>query len=74
MHDINPKIIEKIHSLIGENAPNSLIEFFNEILKQEARQETQQKESKAVSTAYNTILDKYSQDKKILNFIGVDKD
>ena len=50
------------------------MEFFNEILKQEARQETQQKEPKSVSTAYKVILDKYSQDRKILDFIGVDND
>ena len=70
MFDINQKIIEKIHGLVGDGAPKELKEFFNEILKQETRQETRQAEPGVISTTYKTILDKYSQQKKILDFIG----
>lgn len=74
MFDINPKIPQKIRSLIGDDAPKELMEFFDEILEQEARQETAQKEKKAVSDAYKSILNKYSREKKILDFIGVDNE
>ena len=70
MFDINQKIIEKINRLVGDDAPQELKEFFKEILKQETRQETEQAEGRVISTAYKTILDKYSQQKKILDFIG----
>jgi len=74
MFDINPKIPQKIRALIGDDAPEELMEFFNDILKQEARQETAQKEKKAISDAYKSILNKYSREKKILKFIGADNE
>ena len=70
---INQKIIQKIDALIGDDAPEELKEFFKEILEQEAKQETQQKEVSAIKTTYKQMLDKYSQQKKILSFIGADK-
>ena len=73
MIDINQKILQKIYTLIGDSAPEELKEFFKEILEQEAKQETQQKEASAIKTTYKQMLDKYSQQKKILNFIGDDK-
>ena len=73
MITLNQKIVQKIDVLIGDDAPEELKEFFKEILEQETKQETQQKETSAIRTAYKTILDKYSQEKKILSFIGVDK-
>ena len=73
MIDINQKILQKIYTLIGDNAPEELKEFFKEILEQEAQQETQQKEASAIKTTYKQMLDKYSKQKKILSFIGADK-
>ena len=73
MIDINQKILQKIYTLIGDGAPEELKEFFKEILEQEAKQETQQKEASAIKTTYKQMLDKYSQQKKILSFIGADK-
>ena len=73
MIDINQKILQKIYTLIGDSAPEELKEFFKEILEQEAKQETQQKEPSAIKTTYKQMLDKYSQQKKILSFIGADK-
>ena len=73
MIDINQKILQKIYTLIGDSAPEELKEFFKEILEQEAKQETQQKEASAIKTTYKQMLDKYSQQKKILSFIGADK-
>ena len=73
MIDINQKILQKIYTLIGDSAPEELKEFFKEILEQEAKQETQQKEASAIKTTYKQMLDKYSQQKKILSFIGDDK-
>ena len=69
MIDINQKILQKIYVLIGDNAPEELKEFFKEILELETKQETQQKESSAIKNAYKTSLDKYSQEKKTLNYI-----
>ena len=73
MIDINQKILQKIYTLIGDNAPEELKEFFKEILEQEAKQEVQGKEASAVKTTYKQMLDKYSQQKKISSFIGADK-
>ena len=73
MIDINQKILQKIYTLIGDSAPEELKEFFKEILEQEAKQETQQKEASAIKTTYKQMIDKYSQQKKILSFIGADK-
>ena len=73
MIDVNQKILQKIYTLIGDNPPEELKEFFKEILEQEAKQETQQKEASAIKTTYKQMLDKYSQQKKILSFIGADK-
>ena len=73
MIDINQKILQKIYTLIGDSAPEELKEFFKEILEQEAKQETQQKEASAIKTTYKQMLDKYSQQKKISSFIGADK-
>ena len=70
MYGINPKIIKKINSLIGDGAPAELIEIFSEVLKLEAKQETQQYATKDISLQYKSILEKYSQNKTILEFIG----
>ncbi len=73
MYGINPKIVEKIKELVGDNGPVELEEFFNEVLKLEAKQETQQYGQKDISLQYKSILDKYSQKKSILDFIRGDK-
>ena len=56
--------------MIGDGAPAELIEFFSEVLKLEAKQETQQYATKDISLQYKSILEKYSQNKTILEFIG----
>ena len=70
MAGINPAIREKIKELIGDDAPNALVDFFDEGLKTEEKQErlmTQDK--KELETTYQSTIDKYSQDKKIIAFM-----
>ena len=67
---VNPRITEKIKELIGEDAPDSLMYFFNEILKTEEKNElTNALEGKELQSAYQNSVDKYSQDKKIIEFL-----
>ena len=67
---INPKITEKIKELIGEDAPDSLMFFFDEILKTEEKNElTDALDKRELQSAYQTSVDKYSQDKKIIAFL-----
>ena len=67
---VNPRITEKIKELIGEDAPDSLMYFFNEILKTEEKNElTNALEGKELQSAYQNSVDKYSQDKKIIAFL-----
>jgi len=75
MVDINPKIPEKIKKLLTD-PPEELLKFFNEILLEEAKQEVQLKEPAAVEAAYGVILDKYSREKKIIEYlekVGIDE-
>ena len=70
MAGINPAIREKIKELIGDDAPNALVDFFDEVLKTEEKQErlmTQDK--KELERTYQSTIDKYSQDKKIITFM-----
>ena len=39
MAGINPAIREKIKELIGDDAPNALMDFFDEVLRTEEKQE-----------------------------------
>ena len=67
---VNPRITEKIKELIGEDAPDSLMYFFSEILKTEEKNElTNALEGKELQSAYQNSVDKYSQDKKIIEFL-----
>jgi hypothetical protein len=68
---VNPEIRRKIHELIGEDAPSILKDFFDDILAIETKQEiTMDLEPKELFLAYQSVIDKYSQEKKILDFIN----
>ena len=70
MVGINPSITRKIQELIGKDAPDNLMEFFNEILKLEAKNETTMDLSKKdMQGSYQSIVDKYSQNEKIIKFL-----
>lgn len=70
MVGINPEITEKIKELIGKDAPDNLMEFFNEILQLEAKNETTMDLSKKdMQASYQSIVDKYSQNEKIIKFL-----
>ncbi len=70
MPGVNPEIRRKIHELIGEDAPNILKDFFDEILKIEAKQEiTMSLTPKELESTYKTVIDKYSQEKTIIEFL-----
>ena len=70
MTGINPAIREKIKELIGDDAPNALMDFFDEVLKTEEKQErTMGQDKKELERTYQSIIDKYSQDKKIIAFM-----
>ena len=70
MTGINPAIREKIKELIGDDAPNALMDFFDEVLKTEEKQErTGVQDKKELERTYQSIIDKYSQDKKIIAFM-----
>ena len=56
---VNPEIRRKIHELIGEDAPNILKDFFDEILKIEAKQEiTMSLSPKELESTYSGIVQK----------------
>ena len=70
MVGINPAIREKIKELIGDDAPNALMDFFDEVLKTEEKQErTGVQDKKELERTYQSTIDKYSQDKKIIKFM-----
>ena len=70
MVGINPAIREKIKELIGDDAPNALMDFFDEVLKTEEKQErTGVQDKKELERTYQSTIDKYSQDKKIITFM-----
>ena len=70
MTGINPAIREKIKELIGDDAPNALMDFFDDVLKTEEKQErTMAQDKKELERTYQSIIDKYSQDKKIIAFM-----
>ena len=70
MVGINPAIREKIKGLIGDDAPNALMDFFDEVLKTEEKQErTMAQDKKELERTYQSSIDKYSQDKKIIAFM-----
>ena len=69
MKGVNPQIREKIISLLGDNPPVSLIEFFDKVMVEEVKQETQQYTQKDVSDHYKILLEKYSQEKSIIDHL-----
>ena len=69
MQGINPQIREKIISLLGDNPPVSLVEFFEKVMEEEVKQETQQYTQKDVSDHYKVLLEHYSQEKSIIDFV-----
>ena len=69
MKGVNPQIREKIISLLGDNPPVSLIEFFEKVMEEEVKQETQQYTQKDVSDHYKILLEKYSQEKSIIDHL-----
>jgi hypothetical protein len=69
MRGINPQIREKIISLLGDNPPVTLIEFFDKVMDEEVKQETQQYTQKDVSEHYKILLEKYSQEKSIIDYL-----
>ena len=69
MKGINPQIKSKILTLLGDNPPDSLVEFFDKIMEEELKQETQQYTQKDISDHYRVLLEKYSQEKSIKEFL-----
>ena len=70
MAGINPAIRKKIKELIGDDAPNGLMDFFDDVLKTEEKQErTMAQDKKELERTYQSTIDKYSQDKKIIAFM-----
>ena len=70
MAGINPAIREKIKELIGDDAPNALMDFFDEVLETEEKQErTMAQDKKELEGTYQSTIDKYSQEKKIIAFM-----
>jgi hypothetical protein len=69
MKGVNPQIREKIISLLGDNPPVTLIEFFDKVMDEEVKQETQQYTQKDVSEHYKILLEKYSQEKSIIDYL-----
>lgn len=69
MKGINPQIKSKILTLLGDNPPDSLVEFFDKIMEEELKQETQQYAQKDISDHYRILLEKYSQEKSIKEFL-----
>ena len=69
MKGINPQIKSKILTLLGDNPPDSLVEFFDKIMEEELKQETQQYTQKDISDHYRISLEKYSQEKSIKEFL-----
>lgn len=69
MKGINPQIKSKILTLLGDNPPDSLVEFFDKIMEEELKQETQQYTQKDISAHYRILLEKYSQEKSIKEFL-----
>lgn len=69
MKGINPQIKSKILTLLGDNPPDSLVEFFDKIMEEELKQETQQYTQKDISDHYRILLEKYSQEKSIKEFL-----
>ena len=69
MKGVNPQIREKIVSLLGDNPPTSLVEFFEKVMEEEVKQETQQYTQKDVSDHYKILLEKYSQEKSIIDYL-----
>ena len=69
MKGINPQSKSKILTLLGDNPPDSLVEFFDKIMEEELKQETQQYTQKDISDHYRILLEKYSQEKSIKEFL-----
>lgn len=71
MPGVNPEIRKKIHELIGEDAPDILKDFFDEILNIESKQEiTMSLDKKELESAFQSVVDKYSQEKTIIEFMN----
>jgi len=69
MRGVNPRITKKIESLIGDDAPAELKEFFQKMLEREVRQENIQWTSTEMARFYTENLVIFAKNKSIIEFI-----
>ena len=69
MREVNSKITEKIHSLIGDDAPSELIDFFDRMLEHQIKQETALFTSAEMSEFYYREIVKVSQNSSVIKYI-----
>lgn len=69
MRKVNPKITEKIHSLIGEDAPSELIDFFDRMLERQIKQETALFTATEMSDYYSEEIIKFAQNNSVIKYI-----
>ena len=69
MRGVNPRITKKIESLIGDDAPAELKDFFQKMLEREVRQENIQWTPTEMSRFYTENLVIFAKNKSIIEFI-----
>ena len=70
MREVNSKITEKIHSLIGDDAPSELKDFFDEMLKFQIKHETHFFSPTELSGYYNHEIIKLAQNDSVIKYIA----
>ena len=69
MRKVNPKITEKIHSLIGDDAPSDLIDFFDRMLERQIKQETALFTTSEMSKYYSEEISKIARNNSVIKYI-----
>ena len=69
MREVNSKITEKIHSLIGDDAPSELLDFFDRMLERQIKQETALFSPAEMSEFYYREIVKVAQNSTVIKYI-----
>ena len=69
MRGVNPKITEKIHSLLGDDAPSELIDFIDRLLERQVKQETANFTPAEMSEFYNREIIKTAKNNSVIKYI-----
>ena len=69
MKGVNPKITEKIHSMLGKDTPPELIDFFDKMLEHQVKHETANFSTEEMTSYYNSHIVKTAKINSVIKFL-----